>query len=146
MMQDMVEVAGKLSIVLTTVDGVVKDSRELDNLIVQAGKNYLAGGVIGSLTQPFIQMALGTGTTSPTTGDTALQAQLVRQAFTTSSVSANVATISTTFGAGVGTGALTEAGIFNATVAGVMLSRVVFSVVNKASTDVLTITWSITIG
>jgi hypothetical protein len=146
MMQDMVEVAGKLSIVLTTVDGMVKDSRELDNLIVQVGKNYLAGGVIGALTQPFIQMALGTGTTSPTTGDTALQAQLARQAFTTSSVSANVATVSTTFGAGVGTGALTEAGIFNAATAGVMLSRVVFSVVNKASTDVLTITWSITIG
>jgi predicted anti-sigma-YlaC factor YlaD len=146
MMQDMVEVAGKLSIVLTTVDGMVKDSRELDNLIVQVGKNYLAGGVIGALTQPFIQMALGTGTTSPTTGDTALQAQLARQAFTTASVSANVATLSTTFGAGVGTGALTEAGIFNAATAGVMLSRVVFSVVNKASTDVLTITWTITIG
>jgi hypothetical protein len=146
MMQDMVEVAGKLSIVLTTADGMVKDSRELDNLIVQVGKNYLAGGVIGSLTQPFIQMALGTGTTSPTTGDTALQAQIARQAFTSSSVSTNIATVSTTYGAGVGTGALTEAGIFNASVSGVMLSRVVFSVVNKASTDVLTITWSITIG
>jgi hypothetical protein len=146
MMQDMVEVAGKLSIVLTTADGVVKDSKELDNLIVQVGKNYLAGGVIGALTQPFSYMALGTGATSPTTGDTALQAQVARQAFTTSSVSANVATVSTTFGAGVGTGALTEAGIFNAAAAGVMLSRVVFSTVNKASTDVLTITWTITIG
>jgi predicted anti-sigma-YlaC factor YlaD len=146
MMQDMVEVAGKLSIVLTTADGMVKDSRELDNLIVQVGKNYLAGGVIGSLTQPFTQMALGTGATLPTTGDTALQTQVARQAFTTASVSANVATVSTTFGAGVATGSLTEAGIFNAATAGVMLSRVVFSVVNKASTDVLTITWTITIG
>jgi hypothetical protein len=61
-------------------------------------------------------------------------------------VSTNIATVSTTFGAGVGTGALTEAGIFNAATAGVMLSRVVFSVVNKASTDALTITWAITIG
>jgi len=146
MMQDMVEVAGKLSIVLTTADGMVKDSRELNNLIVQVGKNYLAGGVIGSLAQPFIQMALGTGTTAATTSDTALQTQLARQAFTTASMAANVATVSTTFDAGAATGSLTEAGIFNAATAGVMLSRVVFSVVNKAATDVLTITWSITIG
>jgi hypothetical protein len=146
MLQDMIEVAGKLSIVLTTADGVVKDSRELDNLIVQVGKNYLAGGVIGALSQPFSYMALGTGTVAASLGDTTLGAELTRQSFTTASVSTNIATVSTTFGAGVGTGALTEAGIFNAAAAGVMLSRVVFSVVNKASTDALTITWAITIG
>jgi len=51
-----------------------------------------------------------------------------------------------TFGAGVGTGAVTEAGIFNASSAGTMLCRTTFSVINKAAADTLGITWTVTVN
>jgi hypothetical protein len=53
---------------------------------------------------------------------------------------------SASFGAGVGTGALTEAGIFNASSAGTLLCRTVFSVINKAANDTMSITWTVTLA
>lgn len=120
---------------------------EKDNLIVQVGKNYLAGAVIAAASTPFVAMAIGTGTTAAALGDTALQTEVARQAFTSSSVSTNVVSLSTTYAAGVGTGALTEAGILsNAVSGGTLLSHVVFSAVNKGALDTLTINWTITVG
>ena len=48
--------------------------------------------------------------------------------------------------AGEGTGALTEAGIFNASSSGTMLCRTEFSVVNKGASDSMTITWTVTVS
>ena len=45
-----------------------------------------------------------------------------------------------------GTGAITEAGIFNASSSGTMLCRTVFSVVNKGASDSMTITWTVTVS
>jgi hypothetical protein len=93
-------------------------------------------------------IALGTGSTAASTGQTALVTEIARTAFQ----SATQVTTTTTndsmqfvavFGAGVGTGALTEAGIFNGAGGGTMLSRVTFAAVNKAAGDSLTITWKI---
>jgi hypothetical protein len=50
------------------------------------------------------------------------------------------------FEAGDGTGAVTEAGLFNAATGGDMLCRTVFSVVNKAADDTMAITWTITLS
>ena len=58
----------------------------------------------------------------------------------------NTITYVATFGAGDGTGAVTEAGLFNASSGGSLLCRTVFSVVNKSSTDSMTITWVVTIS
>ena len=56
-----------------------------------------------------------------------------------------------TFAANVATGALNEAGIFNATTAGTMMCRTVFGgssagVINKGANDTLTITWRVTVA
>jgi hypothetical protein len=146
MLNETLPLKGKLSLTLTNEHGEVKDSREINNLIVQVGKNFLASAVINSSTSPFTYMAIGTSGTAATTSDTALGSQLVRQVFSSSSVSTNVVTLSTTYAAGTGTGALQEAGIFNASSGGTMLSHVVFSVINKGASDTLTITWTITVG
>jgi hypothetical protein len=61
-------------------------------------------------------------------------------------VSNNIVTYTATFPAGTGTGALTEAGVFNDSSAGDMLCRTTFSVVNKAAADSMIITWAITIS
>ncbi len=50
------------------------------------------------------------------------------------------------FSAGEGTGALTEAGIFNASSSGTMLCRTEFNVVNKGASDSMTITWTVTVS
>jgi hypothetical protein len=56
-----------------------------------------------------------------------------------------VITYASTFAAGTGTGALVEAGIFNAASAGVMLCKTSFDVVNKQTADTIAITWTINI-
>ena len=60
--------------------------------------------------------------------------------------SSNTVIYSAGFGLGVGTGAITEAGIFNAASSGTMLCRTVFSVINKGILDSMVITWTITIS
>ena len=140
-MNDSLNLRGDVCIKLN--DEIVLEKK---NLIVNTGKNFLASAVINSSASPFTYMAIGTNTTAAAVGDTALGSELVRQAFTSSSGASNVVTLVTTYAAGTGTGALTEAGIFNASSSGTMLSRIVFSAINKGSADSLTITWTITVG
>ena len=141
-MNEVINMVGEVEVLL---NGEV--AFEKKNLIVQVGKNFLANAIINSSTSPFVGMAIGTGTTPAATSNTTLQTELVRAAFTSSSVSTNVVSLSNTYAAGVGTGAVTEAGVFtNATSGGTMLSHVVFSAVNKGTLDTLTINWTITVG
>ena len=144
MVQEVIHPVGKVQLVLKSQDGTIKEQRE-ENLVVQVGLNYIASCILSSTSSPFTYMALGTSSTPATLADTTLGSELVRQVFTSASTSANVVSISTTYAAGTGTGAITEAGIFNASSGGTMLSHVVFSVINKASTDTLTINWTITV-
>ena len=122
--------------------------RDIDNLVVTAGKGFVASRMIGTSAGVMTHMAVGTGTTDPAAGDTALETQVgSRKAFTTSaSVSGAVVTYVCAFSAGEGTGALTEAGIFNASSSGTMLCRTEFSVVNKGASDSMTITWTVTVS
>jgi len=145
-MKELFALRGDLTVTVTGPDGQVKEIHDFKNLIVQVGKNFVANAILYSSSSPFTHMAIGTGTTAAANGDTTLQTELVRQAFSTSSVAANVVNLSTTYAAGVGTGAITEAGIFNNSSGGTMMSRVVFSVVNKGAADSLTINWTITAG
>ena len=70
-----------------------------------------------------------------------------RKAFTTSASSSGaVVTYICAFSAGEGTGALTEAGVFNAASSGTMLCRTEFAVVNKGAADSMTITWTVTVS
>jgi hypothetical protein len=141
-MNEVINMVGEVEVLLNN-DVVLKKK----NLIVQVGKNFLASAVVNSSASPFVAIAIGTGTSAASTSDTTLQTEIARAAFTTSSVSTNVVSLSNTYAAGTGTGAITEAGIFNnATSGGTMLSHVVFSAVNKGSLDTLTINWTITVG
>ena len=121
--------------------------REIPNTIVTAGKNELASLITGNGTA-FGYMAVGTGTTSVVAGDTTLETELDRNATTVSGGTATNNTIEfeTVWNSGDGTGAITEAGIFNASSSGDMLARTTFSAVNKSASDILTITWTVTIS
>lgn len=141
-MKDAINLVGEVQVLLNS-----KVVLEKKNLIVQVGKDFLANAVINSSTGPFVGMAIGTGTTAASTSDTTLETEVARAAFTSSSVTANVVSLSNTYAPGTGTGSITEAGIFtNATSGGTMLSHVVFSAVGKGSLDSLTINWTVTVG
>lgn len=116
---------------------------EIGNLVVQDGLDHVASRMVGTAQNPMSHIAIGTGSTPPTRGDHALASELARKA-AGASASGSVHTLIATFNAGEGTGAITEAGLFNAGAGGVMMSRVVFSVRNKTSDKPLTIVWTIT--
>jgi len=140
MFQDGMKMSGKLTISLN--DEVV---REVDNLVVTSGKEFVASRMIGTSSNVMSHMAVGSGSTAAAAGDTALGSELGRTT-SSDSVSGAVVTYSATFAAGTGTGAVTEAGLFNASSAGDMLCRTVFSVVNKGASDSMTISWAVTVS
>jgi hypothetical protein len=99
-------------------------------------------------------MAIGTGTATPVNGDTnlATEASSGRQSMTFVS-STNTVTGTATFAAGQGTGAITEAAIFNygtyaasPSAGQYMLCRTTFPPVNKAAGDSIAITWVVTVS
>ncbi len=91
-------------------------------------------------------ISIPTGTTAAAVGDTALETQAGRVSLTSTTVTTNSVAYVATFPAGTGTGAITEAGIFNASTGGTMLCRTVFSVINKGAADTLGITWTVTVN
>ena len=119
--------------------------QETNNLVVTAGKNWVADRMNNANTV-MTHMAVGTGTTAAAAGNTALGTQLDRNTLTSTTVTNNTIEYACTWAAGDGTGAITEAGIFDASTGGDMLARTVFSVVNKGAADSMTITWTITVS
>lgn len=145
MIKDTLKVTGDVAIIVTDKDGNVKDSREIKNLVVTTGKSYIADRMANNTTA-MSHMAVGAGTTAAANGDTVLGGELGRIALASTNVADNVISYVATFPAGTGTGAVSEAGIFNAATNGTLLCRTVFAVVNKGNDDTMSITWQITIS
>ena len=121
--------------------------RDIPNTIVTAGKNDIASLISGA-GSVMTHMAVGTGTNAVAAGDTTLQTETDRNALSVSggAPSTNTVVFIGVWAAGDGTAAITEAGLFSASSGGTMLARTVFSAVNKGASDVLTITWTVTIS
>ena len=146
MINDDLKLRGDVAIVLKDKDGNVKDSREIHNLVVSAGLTFICSRMAGVSADVMSHMALGSGTTAAAAGDTDLESILgSREALDSSTASSNTITYVSSFEAGEGTGAVTEAGIFNAATSGTMLCRVIFPVVNKQADDTMSVTWTITL-
>lgn len=141
MLQDDLKMTGRLSIAIN--DKVVQ---EVKNLVVTTGKGYVASRMKDATATAMSHMGVGTGSTAAAASDTALGSEVDRNALASTTVSgANISYVAT-FAAGDGTGALTEAGLFNASSSGTMLCRTVFAVVNKGASDSMTITWTVTVS
>ena len=138
--------SGSLRVVVTGADGKVKEEHDFKNLVVTVGKNFVASRMVGTSAAVMSHMAIGSDNTPAAAGDTALGTELGRVALAGASAVNNVVTYTATFPAGTGTGAVVEAGIFNAGSAGTMLCRTVFAVVNKGVDDAMSITWTVTIS
>jgi hypothetical protein len=129
---DKSEATGKLTIEIKNPQGTVIDTREVKNLVVDDGLEFIASRM--------------KDTTAAAAADTALGTEAARQGLTSTTVTANAVAYVASFAAGTGTGAITEAGILNASSGGSLLCRTVFSVVNKGASDSMTITWTVTIS
>jgi len=145
MIEEQIKATGNVLVEIVGPDGQVKDRREIKNLVVNVGKAFIAGRMVGTPTA-MSHMAIGASSTAAANGDTALGAELGRVALASSAAAGAVVTYTASFPAGTGTGAVVEAGVFNAASAGTMLCRTTFAVVNKGADDAMNITWAITVS
>ena len=145
-LNELFKLVGKVHVTVTNEHGEIVEQLAA-NTVMTVGKNFTASRMVGVASNVMSHMALGSGSANPTDpAQTALGAELGRVALGGSSATTNVVTYTATFGVGVGTGAVTEAGILNASSAGTLLCRVVFAVVNKGANDTIAITWTVTVG
>ena len=150
MIKENLKLSGQLNIVLKDKAGNIKDKREVKNLVVNKGLEYITSRMKDASKSVMSHMGLGSGTTAAAASQTDLVTLLgSREALDSTTISGSnnekVVYVSS-FEAGDATGAVTEAGIFNAVSGGDMLCRTVFSVVNKAADDTMSITWTITLS
>lgn len=147
MITEGLKLRGDVALVLRDKNGNIKEKRDIRNLIVDAGLNFICDRMVSNSTEAVMShMALGSGTTAAAAGDTSLESQLgSREALDSSTVSGSTITYTSSFEAGDATGAVSESAIFNAASGGTMLCRTVFAVVNKAADDSLSISWSISL-
>lgn len=146
---------GKIEIRLIGEDGslkdhrVIKDHRILPNTVTTFGDKLVANRLSGATLNAPSHMAVGTGT-GATSAYNALVTELDRNALTSTTqgttTNDNDVIYVGDWAAGDGTGAITEAGIFNAASGPGMLCYASFSVINKAAGDTLQITWTVTFG
>ena len=141
-----IKITGKLTIKKFNSNNELVQEVEVPNLIVTAGKNYIANRLTSSSPVIMSHMAIGSGSGSPQLTQTTLATELGRSALTSSTLTgANILYLGV-FGPGVGTGDIVEAGIFNGSSTGTMLCRTVFSVINKSATDSIAISWTVSVG
>jgi hypothetical protein len=136
---------GRITLTLRGPDGRIKRKITTRNLIVTTGKNAIADQLLASpsSSKPS-HMAIGTGSNAPAAGDTTLQTELDRNALTSKTRSGNTLTFVGDWAQGDGTGALTEAGIFDAS--STLFARSVFGTISKTALDTLTVDWSWQLG
>ena len=130
-------------VVLRDALGNIKATRSVYNTVTTNGKAGIADQILAapSLNKP-THMAIGTG--SPAAN--ALGTELDRNALTSKTRSGAVVTMQGDWAAADGTGAITEAGVFDASSAGNAWLTTSFSVINKAAADALSISWTLTIA
>lgn len=141
MIKDDLSLKGKLTI---AVNG--QTVREVPNLVVTAGKEFVASRMAGVSSNEMSHMAIGTDSTPPAAGNTSLGSEAARVTLTSTTVTNADVVYVASFPAGTGTGGIVEAGLFNASSGGDMLCRTTFAIVNKSGNDSITITWTVSVS
>jgi hypothetical protein len=150
MLYENLKLTGQVDLVLKDKDGQIKDQRHIENLVVNTGLAFLISRAVGTSKAVMSHMGLGSNAVAAAAANTDLGSILgAREVLDSSTISGTnnekVIYVSS-FEAGDATGAVTEAGIFNALTAGDMLCRTVFAVVNKGADDTMAVTWTITLA
>ena len=148
MIDETMQLQGAMILIVRRASGDIETVHK-DNIIVNVGFDFIADAIGKSASRPSVMgfIALGTGTTAAAASQSALVSELDRNAATYAHTTGSKAfSFTADFPAGDGTGAITEAGVFNAASGGIMLDRVVFPVVNKGADDSLTAVFTFTMS
>ena len=118
------------------------------NSVVLGGLRWMASKLSGGYATTIGSIAIGRGTRETVPGDIYMQAETARQTLTSTHTTETVAdgpsaAFVTTFGGGVGTGNLTELGLFLHD--GTLVARAVIPQQFKGETTSMRIKWSITL-
>ena len=143
-MDDGIKLKGDLTLIQRDQEGKEISREEKHNLIVSAGKVFLAK-LLGKIeTVGFDYLQIGTGTTAAAAGDTALEIYY-KEEVDVPTYEADYKTLFDVTFSFTEAKAITEAGIFNGAHAGAptMLSRVVFAAKNMANGETLQLVWRI---
>jgi hypothetical protein len=148
MIDESMQLHGAMTLILRRASGEIATVHK-DNIIDNVGIDFIADAIGKAASRPAVMgfIALGTGTTAAAATQSALVTEIDRNAATYAhTVGTKTFTCPADFLAGDSTGALTEAGVFNAASGGIMLDRVVFPVVNKGADDSLTAVFTFTMS
>jgi hypothetical protein len=149
MFSDNINVKGDVHIeIYDTESGTLKKQFDIHNLIVNIGKQFIAGRLASASTS-ITHMAIGTNVTTPVATDTALLSQLGNRVAITSNTYVsgnNYTTITATFpGSTYASSGITEAGLFTASTGSNAICRTTFGSFAILSTDTIAITWKLSI-
>lgn len=154
---DFIKLRGCIELgVYNAANGELVDYRRIDNTIVTAGRRWVLEkiGSFSNQTNSINAIAVGTSTTAPATSDTALGSEITATVgrltigtFTTTNLTSSTPSwrAEVQFATDQSTGTLGEAALFNTSsaTAGTMLSRVTFSTISKATSNTLSISYTI---
>lgn len=149
--KDSLKAKGRVAVVLKDKNGQVKETRDIDNLVVTDGLQYIVSRMKNTTPAAMSHMQIGTGTTNPDPTDSDIETAFGSKESASSSIASDGLSITyaATFGAHSGqtTPEITEAAITNngTDATGDMLCRVEFPVVSKGPSDSISISWQISL-
>jgi hypothetical protein len=148
---DSFKLCGSVRKQLFNSDGNLIYDHTDSNVVVTVGIQYLTSWLTAAThaTSFMPYMGLGTGSTTPVVGLTDLQTPLPTRVLGTLTSSASIWQNVSTFGPGINTGTITEAGLFSVnwtypTPAGTMFAYQTFGAVSKGAGDTFILTWTVT--
>lgn len=151
MIKDAINAIGEVKFELFDANGNKYFEKVEKNLVVSVGRAFIAARMKETgRPAEMSHMELGQGATPAAATDTAIQTPFgtparVSLAVAGGTVNTNTVTYTATFGPGVGTGNVREAGIFNSNSGGTMLCRTVFGAIDKPAGDTLALSWQVSI-
>lgn len=149
---DVIKLRGRIEYQLMDCKGTPVGPKVVqDNTVVTAGRrwvleNIYSGGPASA--QVISHAAVGTSTTAPATGDTALGSESLRVAigtFTTSNLTSNPPSWrgEVSFATNQANTTLGEIGLFNSSSGGTMLARATYATIDKTTSNTLSISYTI---
>lgn len=147
-MNNNILLTGDVNLVLYNDMNQIKTQRNITNRIVNTGLIYIINRMYRNDVAIAEYIALGTNSNSVLQGNTTLGSELSgsrQQASIAKNESLFKITYATTIPAGVATGIISEAGIFDSNLfnAGTMLCRTVFTGIDKTVDDTLAVSWTL---
>jgi hypothetical protein len=149
--QEVIRLRGSLRMHLMDLEGNLLEEKIQDNTVVTVGRAFVLGQLesVNHITsQNFGYIAVGSGTTAPTTGDTGLRLEITRlaiSAFATTGLTVNPPSwqAQILFATSDANTTIAEVGIFNSNSVGTMLARATIASFVKATSNTWAISYTI---